>query len=306
MHEPLRTAAPDQGAASQQNNQPAGRTPMVPRPAAAPEPTPGSTEAPAQPSGTAPPPGEGPGKRRADVRLKALSVVVAGVLVLIAGFVTVRPLSSDPKPAPPAPDPTVSHLATGPLNGRTEASFTVSSGAEEVTVHSSDLPDELYRVSTPPGSSVSPVVTDTSNGPTLTLTGTKVAGQASVHVYLNKSVLWRIHLAGGGLTQAVDFPSGKLASVDIDAGAQQVDVAVPPPTGTMRIALTGGSGLLAVHLAAGVPVQVADPAGTGTMVIDGKLQTGPLVTQNGWATAPNRYQIQASGPVAKLTVDRHP
>ena len=229
---------------------------------------------------------------------------MAGVLVLIAGFVAVHPLSPEPKPA--TPDPTAGHIATGPLNGRTEAAFTVSSGAEEVAVHGADLPGELYRVSTPPGSSVTPVVTDGAGAITLELRGTKVAGQASVQVYLNKTVLWQVHLAGGGLSQTVDFPSGKLASLYIDAGAQRVDVSVPPPTGTLRIALTGGSGLFAVHLAAGAPVQVSDPAGTGALTIDGKAAKGPLVTTDGWTTAPNRYQIQAGGAVATFTVDRHP
>src|SRR4051812_22747191 len=84
------------------------------------------------------------------VRLKALAVIGAGVLVLVAGFLLVRPLSPEPK-APPA-DPLAGHIVTGPLDGRTAAGFTVSSGAEQVTVHSADLTGELYRVSTPPGS----------------------------------------------------------------------------------------------------------------------------------------------------------
>lgn len=232
-----------------------------------------------------------------------LAVIGAGLLVMIAGFVAVHPLKSDPKPPP---DPVAGHIVTGPLNGRTEATFTVSSGAEEVTVHSADLPGDLFRVSTPPGSSVTPVIVDGADGPTLQLQGTKVAGQASVHVYLNRTVLWKVHLAGGGLSQVVDFPTGKLASVDVDAGAQQVEVAVPPPTGTLRVTLTGGSGLFAVHLASGPPVQVTAPAGTGALTVDGKTVTGPTVATDGWATATNRYQISSAGPVAQLKVDRHP
>jgi hypothetical protein len=154
-------------------------------------------------------------------------------------------------------------------------------------------------------------VTDGGNQIKLSLVGAAVAGQASVHVYLNTKVRWQIRLAGGGLEQVVDFGTGRLAGLEILSGAGQIDVSVPKPEGTLAVRLAGGAGVVAVHAPTGPPAQVRLGAGggAGAVTVDGHvhspLQAGAVLTPDGWAQAKDRYDIEAAASLATLTVDRH-
>jgi hypothetical protein len=240
-----------------------------------------------------------------------LALIGACSLVLVALiYVTTRPAPPPPAGAPANPDSTVVHSVSGPLNGRTEAELEVLSGAESVTIHSDNLGDVLYRASTLPGSTVVPTTTDSGARVTLGLTNTAIAGQAAVHVYLNANVRWKLTLAGGGLEQAVDFGSGHLSGVEVRAGAGRVDLALPKPSGVLPVKLAGGAGALAIHAATGVPAQVslAADGNVGTLTVDGKVQRGlpggTVVTPDGWAGAADRYDIQAGGGFATVSLDR--
>src|SRR5690349_2814250 len=50
------------------------------------------------------------------------------------------------------------HTVSGPLDGRSAATFELTSGVGTVTVRTTDLGGDLYRVSTPDGSGAVPTV----------------------------------------------------------------------------------------------------------------------------------------------------
>jgi hypothetical protein len=231
----------------------------------------------------------------------AISAVLLGIVLVTR--------KGPPPPPPPAAD--VVHSVEGALGARQQAKLEVVAGAESVIIHSEPLDGLLYRASTLPGSKVSPVADEDGDTVRLKLTGTAVAGQATVHVYLNSQVKWQLNLAGGGLRQVVDFGSGRLAGIEVAMGVQELDVTVAKPEGTVPIHV-GGVGRLAVHAPSGVPAQLTlGKQGTiGEARLDDQVQKnlpgGTTLAGQGWAAAADRYALQVDTAAASVSVDRHP
>jgi len=249
------------------------------------------------------------GQRRGPFKVWQLIAVIAScILVLAAGLYVAnrKPVTTT---NPDNAQATVVHSVTGDLKGRQEALLEVLPGAESVTIHSQDLGDLLFRAATVPGSKAEPTVTDEGATVKLGLTNTSVAGQATVHIYLNDKVRWQLKLAGGGLEQSVDFAGGKLAGLEIAAGTGRIDLALPKPEGTVAVKLPAGAGQLAIHLQPGVPGQLSfgNGSGAGTVTVDGQaqqgVQPGKVLTPEGWAKAKDRYDFQVAGGFASVTVD---
>jgi len=232
----------------------------------------------------------------------------AAILAVIGGLVLVTQ-KTDPPPPPPAQ--TV-HSVEGALGDRQAATLEVQSGAESVIIHAEPLDQLLYRASTLPGSKVEPIAELAGDTVQLSLNGTEIAGQATVHVYLNDKVKWTLNLAGGGLRQVVDFGGGRLAGIEVRAGVQELDVTVPKPEGTMGIHV-GGVGRLAVHAPTGIPAQLTlgDKGTIGEVRLDDKITknvSGPVVMATGpdYANAADKYALQVDTAAAAVAVDRRP
>jgi hypothetical protein len=238
--------------------------------------------------------------------LRLLTGVAAVVLVLV-GLVIATTRTS--KPDAPAAEKEPVHSVTGTLDGRQAATLEVITGAESVIIHSEPMEGFLYRASTLPGSRVEPAATVDGDVVKLSLNGTQIAGQATVHVYLNSTVRWQLKLAGGGLRQVVDFASGRLAGVDVVAGVQELDVTVPKPEGELPIRV-GGVGKLLVHAPAGPPAQLTLGAGStvGKATLDTSakqnLAGGAKLALPGWQQAADRYTLHVEGGAAEVVLDR--
>jgi hypothetical protein len=229
-----------------------------------------------------------------------------GAVLLAIVFVTQQPPAADNPPAN-----NVVHSVQGSLGARQSAELLVESGAESVIIHSEPLDGLLYRASTLPGSKVEPAVEEAGDTVKLRLKGTEIAGQATVHVYLNAQVRWNLKLAGGGLRQVVDFGGGRLAGIEVQAGVQELDVTVPKPEGTMPIRV-GGVGRLTVHAPTGPPAQLTlGASGTiGEVRLDDQskknLTGGTTIAGQGWAAASDRYALQVDTAAALVSLDRRP
>ena len=239
-----------------------------------------------------------------------VALLVGVVLVLGAVFVVVTRKGPSNTSNERAANPNVVHTVSGELKGRQEATLEVQGGAESVIVHNADLNNLLFSASTLPGSTVEPVATDDGTLVTLGLKGTSVAGQATVHVYLNQNVRWQVRLAGGGLQQQLEFASGKLASLEMMASAGTIELTLPKAEGSMPIKLAGGAGQLSIHVPNGPPLQLklGPNSSAGTVTVDGKartgVQAGTTITPDGWANAKDRYDVEVGGGIAVITVDR--
>nr|BFE57057.1 hypothetical protein GCM10020063_015830 [Dactylosporangium thailandense] len=236
------------------------------------------------------------------------SIGFVAILALLGAIVFV---TQQQEPAPPPSKETV-HSVEGALGNRQAATLDVVSGAESVIIHAEPLDGLLYRASTLPGSKVEPVAAESGDDVKLSLNGTEIAGQATVHVYLNDKVRWTLNLAGGGLRQVVDFGGGRLAGIEVAAGVQELDVTVPKPEGTMSIHV-GGVGRLAVHAPSGVPAQLklGDHGTIGEVRLDDKVTKNvaggaTLATGADYATATDRYDLQVGTAAAAVSVDRRP
>jgi len=246
-----------------------------------------------------------PDRRRTTRAWVAVAVAVVCAMALATLVLALRGARPETTAQPPAP---LDRSVSGPLGGRQEAQFDLLSGADSVTVRSADIGDDLYRASTPDGSSVIPRVTEINDRIELTLYNSGVAGPATAEVLLSSKVRWRLKLAGGGSEEVVDFAAGKLSAVELTAGAGRIELSLPAPEGTLVVTLAGGAGELIVRLPQGAPVQVRLGSGAGGVTVDGKkhegLAAGTVLTPDGWDKAADWLDVDAAGGVSTVTVSR--
>jgi len=242
-----------------------------------------------------------------DPRRRLILAAAVSLLLAVAVIGTAWALSGRPN-EPVSRPMSQANTVSGHWNGQTEASFELSSGAESITVHSSDLGDLLYVVSTLPGSSVRPTVSEYGDHVGLRLDPTGDLGKSNVHIQLNAKVRWQLRLARGGLEQVVDFGSGQLSDVELAAGVGTIDLTIAKPAGTLPIHLSGGGGELSIHVPSGPPARVSLAQSVGVVTVDGTQHTSTppdtVLTPPGWDQATDRYDISATAPIANLTVDR--
>ncbi|MEV2239859.1 hypothetical protein [Micromonospora sp. NPDC049891] len=236
------------------------------------------------------------GGRRLWWWLGAILLVVVVVVVATWTWVTVRGDGRD------------GHVVTGATGDLREATFVLLDGADVIRVRTADLGDDAYRVSTPRDASVRPAVSLTDGSLLTSLRGTDRDGPAVVEVVLAESVRWHVRLNGGAKEQHLDLRGAQLGDLEFTAGSNRIELTLPAPEGTQRTVLGGGASQVVVHLAGDAPVQVRAGGGAGSVTIDGTTHSGvaggTTFTPPEWNSATDRYDIDATGGVSTVTVDR--
>jgi hypothetical protein len=239
-------------------------------------------------------------------RLPRRLAVAAGAALLLTGVLAVatRGGGDDAEPAArarwgAAPGYTVS----GPLDGRTESGLDLVSTAATVTVRSAALGGDLYRNTTPPGG-VRPHAAVAGGRVRLSL---DEAGPRAVEILLHERVRWDLGIAGGAEQHRIDLSASRLRRVDLAGGAGRIELALPPPDGTLTVRMAGGVRELAVRTAGAAPVRVRLGSGAGRVVLGGRthagVAAGALFTPERWDDAGGRIDLDAAAGVAQLTVD---
>lgn len=241
-----------------------------------------------------PPPAAAPGS---SWRWPLGYAIGAGLLALVAlGFVVAIARAGD-HPA---------HTISAKLDGRHTARLELVSGATSVTVHSGDIGDDLYRISTPDGAGAVPSVADQDDALRLSLTG---GPASSVDIEVNPAVTWQFRVAGGADETRLDLRASAVSEVDIASGVSTVEVWLPQPHGSVNVRETGGAGDVIVHAPTGVAVQVGVASGAGSVVIDGTRHTGvgagQVFTPDSRDGATDRYDIDCVGGVSYVSIDRY-
>lgn len=268
---------------------------------------------------------------RLPFRTIAAAAIVAVVLVIFAvTYVAVRATS---RPAP-------SHVASlGTPAGRARATLDVTSGMPVLSVRVADLGGTLLRVATPDDAPVRPVLGGSGAAPVrLSLAPAQEdEGQASnspgnessegesdgegdgdrdsaytVSVVLNSSVTWNLQLAGGTSKTVADLRGGRVAGINVTAGSDIIDIALPDPARgpsdarSVPLRLAGGASQFLVTVPAAVPVRLRLGGGAAEVTAGDRSWTGvaggTLITPPGWADAAARYDIDATAGVSRLTI----
>jgi hypothetical protein len=247
------------------------------------------------------PPATGPDRRPIYIGL-----VILLVLLLIAVMLAAVSLAARHRDGRAGSGPDARHTVSQPLAGRHDARVDLASGMGQVTVRGTDLGDQLYRISTPPGPGPVPEVIYQDGSVRVGLGGG--GGPASVEVLLNSRVTWQFRLSGGADDARVDLRNGRVSGVDIASGVSSVELWLPRPAGTVPVRETGGASEFIVHAPAAVPVQVRVTGGAGQADVDGVLHSGvsgnTLYPADGWDQATDRYELDAVGGLSQLRLDR--
>jgi hypothetical protein len=215
----------------------------------------------------------------------ALALLVLGGLV-IGSLDDRRPAASPVTAVPPAAAPPVG-----------DRGFELVSSAAAVTVRTADLGDQLYRINGP-----APLATDDGTRLRLVLldrTGT-------VDLVLADRVRWDLIVGGGADRKRIDLAGGRFRGISLHDGANQVELRLPRPDGTLTVTLAGGAGRFDVHTAGPVPVRVRVGRGAGQVVLRGETHSGvaagALFTPEKWDAAGDRIDLDATAGMNLLTV----
>ncbi len=239
-----------------------------------------------------------------------LGIVAAAVGVVACSHDTII-LTPSPSPSPVATSSTVAvppPPATAPLAGRASAELRVVSGFDTITMRVGDTGPDLFRASTPPGSSAQVNAVVTGDLVQLSEQSSGGSGPAGLEVLLNATVSWRVGVDGGASAADLELGSGVVRGVDLASGIASATVSLPRARGTTAVVMSGGANQLRVHLRGAAPVRTTLSGGAGTVSVDGDqrsaLAGGTVLSSPGWITATDRYDVTCAAGVAALTIDR--
>jgi hypothetical protein len=203
------------------------------------------------------------------------------------------------------PGPTAaSHAAATGLDADA-GTVELVSGATTIAVRTTDLGADRVRATTPDDSAVAPALDVDGSTVTVHLVRTYGSGPAAVTVLLDPRVRWQVRLSGGAVSQRLDLRGARLSGVDLAAGATRIDVRLPVPDRVVPVRMAGGATEFAVHVPAGVATGVRVGGGAASTDVDGVRRTGLAGgTVLSTATAPDRYEVDATAGVSSLVLDR--
>lgn len=201
------------------------------------------------------------------------------------------------------------HAVSGALAGERDGEFQLLTGVTAITVRLTDLGGDLYQASTPRNSGILPSVQHDRGRLQLYLTKTDGPGPATVDVRLSSRVRWQVRLVGGATAATVDARGADLAGVEFVGGVTRIEAWLPRPKGVLVARMAGGASEYVVHAYGQTPARVRIGSGAATVTVDSTTRSGiaagTVLAPPGWESATDRYDIDATGGVATLTVDRY-
>ncbi|GIF17497.1 hypothetical protein BJ973_009538 [Actinoplanes tereljensis] len=248
----------------------------------------------------------------ARVRRYRRPLVVAGVVLFLAGMaaaILVAPRwvgTSADRTEAVGQTGVSGDAVSGPVNGRESAKFELVDGAAAVRLHTDDLGDDLYRVTTPAGSGVTPKVDEADGTVQLRLPPGEHGGPSEVTIVLNNAVRWTLQLNGGTAQTTVDLTGAEVDGVDLLGGASRIDLTLPVPTTVVPVRMAGGVDQFLVKLAGATPVRVQVQSGAGEVTLAGAthkgIAPGQSFTANGWGSGEAGFDVQAVAGMSALTI----
>ncbi|MFG3559088.1 hypothetical protein ACGGAQ_32415 [Micromonospora sp. NPDC047557] len=220
-----------------------------------------------------------------------------------------RPDVARPDVARPGAAAAAEQTMTTPLAGRQKATFVLADGLSSFDLRVADLGEDLYRISSPPGSGVAvrPVV----QGETVRL-GVVATGRSekrAARVLLSERVAWGLRLEGGVSEQVLDLAQARLLGLDLVGGSARTNLILPPVNGgTTTVRLTGGVNQFDIRVPGTPPVRVRVRvgAGAGSVAVRDErwagVAAGALLSTPGWDRSTNRLFLDLVAGAGTVTV----
>jgi hypothetical protein len=240
---------------------------------------------------------------------RLLAAVSLSMLALAVAGCTNHPAPGTRLVGQPAVDGTApgAHVVSANRDGLRTADFEMSSGVTTLILHSGDIGNALYQISTPVGAGVLPTAVVSSNEVVVQLVNSGVSGPSIVNIELSDAVAWTIHLDGGSTEATVDMHLGGLATLDFGAGVTRINATVP--NAAVAVRMSGGASEFDVHAPTGLPARVTMGGGGGSATIDGTAHSGiaggTVFAPASWPTTGPRLDIDNTAGVSTFTLDRY-
>jgi DNA-binding MarR family transcriptional regulator len=126
-------------------------------------------------------------------------------------------------------------------------------------------------------------------------------------ILLNGSIPWEVEVRGGASNLAADLGELKLGSLEIKGGASEVELTLPPPSGTIPLRVLGGAEGLTIRRPKEVAARVYVSRGASGLVLDeqrhGAVGGETSLQSPDYEHAADRYDIEVSGGVSGLTIE---
>jgi hypothetical protein len=196
-------------------------------------------------------------------------------------------------------------VATAAVDGRSAASFELTTAVTKVTMRSEDLGDDLYRISTAEDAGIIPKPVVSQDRVQLNLVPDGDGSTGAVEVVLTSKVLWNLRFAGATDEQRIDFTGGEVGGIELVAGSRLTEIVLPKPAGTVALKVTGAVDELSLTSPAGNPVRVQMEGGAKTVAAGARtlrdVKPGSTLTPKDWKTN-DRYDVTAQARVTLLSV----
>jgi hypothetical protein len=194
-------------------------------------------------------------------------------------------------------------------DGRPAAEIVVTSGADSITIGTGTYRGPLVKARTPFHSGVRPVLRlgHQNHVVWVGLDHTGRRGPADLRIWLNRSVRWRIVLAGGAPSLKLDLTRSRLSGLDIKAGFSAIAAHLPDPSGRVTMTMSGGASRVGITTPR-VPARLSLSGGASFVTVWRRSYTGvsggTVLSTPGWANAAYRYYFDIKAGISSITIVR--
>ena len=147
------------------------------------------------------------------------------------------------------------------------------------------------------------------NGDTVTVAYPRLRGmlrRGTGELRLDPALAWTIRVDGGASRLVADLRGLPLRSLEIAGGANDVEVALPEPTGPVTVRIAGGASKVNVRRAAGTAALLRISGGATKLTFDdqrfGAIGGETRLASAGADEAGDRYEIEIAGGASNLSV----
>ncbi|HXG26058.1 MAG TPA: MarR family transcriptional regulator [Candidatus Binatia bacterium] len=132
------------------------------------------------------------------------------------------------------------------------------------------------------------------------------SGRAA-RIALAPAIPWTVELSGGITDLTGSLEGVALERLEVDGGANHVDLTLPEPSGTVPVRVFGVASVARFRRPAGVPVAVRVDGGISRLRIDGerfeRVAGDRRFTSERFASSADRYEIEVLGGASEIRVE---